>query len=284
ARARPPRDHFTARPTSWVAGVCDRGRRHSRNEDAMALAAEDEPVRRAVLVVCDGVSTAPDSDRASMAAATAARDLLDQHRPVGLGTPESRAAAMEATMVDGGQAAHQAVVDGSDPAGDNAPSCTFAAAVVEGDLCVWGLVGDSRVYWLPDGGPGEQLGVDDSVAALRIAAGVEREVAESSAGAHAITRWLGSDSPDTMALTGSLPLDRPGWVLVCSDGLWNYVSRADRVHELVGRLVAGGHRDPLELAGALVGWANEQGGQDNVTVALARVGDDVPPAAGASAY
>ena len=30
--------------------------------------------------------------------------------------------------------------------------------------------------------------------------------------------------------------------------------------------------DPLLLAGALVDWANAQGGQDNITVALARVG------------
>ena len=30
--------------------------------------------------------------------------------------------------------------------------------------------------------------------------------------------------------------------------------------------------EPLRLAGALVDWANAQGGQDNITVALARVG------------
>ena len=30
--------------------------------------------------------------------------------------------------------------------------------------------------------------------------------------------------------------------------------------------------EPLQLAGALVDWANAQGGQDNITVALARVG------------
>jgi len=29
--------------------------------------------------------------------------------------------------------------------------------------------------------------------------------------------------------------------------------------------------EPLQLAGALVDWANAQGGQDNITVALARV-------------
>src|SRR5690349_9627804 len=35
ARAPSERDHVTEEPASWVAGVCDRGLHHSRNEDAM---------------------------------------------------------------------------------------------------------------------------------------------------------------------------------------------------------------------------------------------------------
>ena len=67
------RDHFTEAPTELVAGVCDKGVGRSRNEDAMAMAVVGE---RTVLVVCDGVTSAPDSDRASLAAARAARDVL----------------------------------------------------------------------------------------------------------------------------------------------------------------------------------------------------------------
>ena len=82
----------------------------------------------------------------------------------------------------------------------------------------------------------------------------------------------------------SLDLDGPGWVLVCSDGLWNYCSEAQDLGALVRAARAGRRRaDPLPLAGALVDWANAQGGQDNITVALARVGPDpqhtaAPPA------
>ena len=57
-KAPSPRDHFEERPAPWVAGVCDRGIRHYRNEDAMAMAV-DGP--RVVLVVCDGVSNTVDS-------------------------------------------------------------------------------------------------------------------------------------------------------------------------------------------------------------------------------
>src|SRR4029079_16305857 len=58
-------------PAEWIGGVCDKGIVHARNEDAMALAATADG-RLGVLVVCDGVTTAPDSDRAALGAARAA--------------------------------------------------------------------------------------------------------------------------------------------------------------------------------------------------------------------
>src|SRR5882757_6123273 len=61
-KATKPRDHFSEQPAPWVAAVCDRGIRHSRNEDAVAIAADAEPGSRALLVVCDGVSSSLDSD------------------------------------------------------------------------------------------------------------------------------------------------------------------------------------------------------------------------------
>ena len=64
AKAPSERDHFREQPAPWVAGVCDRGIRHTRNEDAMALLASDDAgAERAVLVVLDGVSNTDDSAR-----------------------------------------------------------------------------------------------------------------------------------------------------------------------------------------------------------------------------
>jgi len=70
------RDHWEESPAAWLGGVTDRGVRHRRNEDALALAAGPEPGDLGVLVVCDGVSSSADSDVASLAAARAARDVL----------------------------------------------------------------------------------------------------------------------------------------------------------------------------------------------------------------
>src|SRR5215208_6215720 len=105
-KAPTERDHYTEHPASWVAACCDRGVRHHRNEDATAVAAEPNPRSRAVLVVCDGVSTSLDSDIASLAAADAAREVLVAQRPTGLGTPASRMAAVSGAVVKAAAAAN----------------------------------------------------------------------------------------------------------------------------------------------------------------------------------
>jgi serine/threonine protein phosphatase PrpC len=302
-----PRDHWVEQPVSWVAAVCDRGVRHYRNEDAVALAgtAGEGPGgtsgrtarsgRFAVLVVCDGVSSSADSDIASLAAAQAARDVLAGAEPAA-GQPEDGEPATQdpaapnadtrdrtragtdrvqvlARRIRRAAEAADAQVRASagSPPSPNPPACTFAAAVVEDGLLLAGWVGDSRVYWLADDGPAVQLSVDDSWATEQVALGVPREEAEQAPQAHEITRWLGLDSPDAVPRTASTALNAAGWVLVCSDGLWNYCSPAAGLRDLVREVVAAAGTDPAAAAGELVTWANRQGGRDNVTVALARI-------------
>jgi len=302
ARAPRLRDHFTEQPAAWVAAVCDRGIRHTRNEDAAALAADREPGSRAVLVVCDGVSSSLDSDLASLAAARAARDVLASSRARGMGTGTSRVAAMIARLEAAADAASEAVIEvtrkaglvapvggsaarpaagspGAVTSGSNPASCTLVAAVVEQGLLVVGSVGDSRAYWLPDAGTAIALTLDDSFAQEQIAAGVPRAQAESGPHSHAITRWLGVDAPDHRPRTATLTVAEPGWLLVCSDGLWNYCSAAGDLAALVHHTSGSSPAvaEPLALAQALVDWANAQGGQDNITVALARLHPELSP-------
>ena len=271
------RDHFQEVPAAWLAAVSDRGIRHHRNEDAMALSALAESGSRAVLVVCDGVSSSMDPDIASLAAARAARDVLTTSRP---SSPSiaGRISAWTELLAEATTAANEQVVEvyrnpthRPGERQNNAPSCTFVAAVVDGPVIVIGWVGDSRAYWLPDGGPAEMLSVDDSWASEAIAAGMPRAQAETAPQAHAITRWLGVDSPDTTPRCSSITPTGSGWLLVCSDGLWNYCSAAPEMGTLVARTASDQGGNPLRTAVALVDWANEQGGMDNITVALARL-------------
>jgi serine/threonine protein phosphatase PrpC len=269
-----PRNHYVESPTAWVGGVCDIGRRHARNEDAMALSAVEAAGSRAVLVVCDGVSMATDSHIASLAAAKAARAVLDQPFPKGVGTPEAWAAGAGRALTAAVTRANEAVADAVVDDVPNPPSCTFAAAVVEDDVIVAGTVGDSRVYWLPDAStePALQLGRDDSFAQEQITAGVPRVDAENGPHAHSITRWLGKDAPDDLTPHLTTVSATPGWLMVCSDGLWNYCSEAEELRTLLHDAAdALDDATPTTLAQALVDFANERGGRDNITVALARL-------------
>lgn len=277
-----PRDHWVEQPAAWVAGVCDRGVRHARNEDAMALAATGRGGGFAALVVCDGVSSSTGSDVASLAAARAARDMLAAVGPApvtgnlpgeeGHGWAEAVDRVLAERVTEAGLTAHaQVVAAAGDPPRLNPPSCTFVAAAVQPAALVVGWVGDSRGYWLPDGGGTVQLSVDDSWAAEQMALGATREEAESSPRAHAITRWLGVDAPQPVPRIAALTLESPGWVLLCSDGLWNYCSAPDQLGVVLDTAIAQVGDRPEAVAAALVAWATEQGGRDNITVALARV-------------
>lgn len=281
-KARSERDHWEEAPTAWVGGTCDRGIRHARNEDAMALAGEPDPGSFAALVVCDGVTTAASSDLASLAAARAARDALVAGRTAGadLGGPSARIAHWTTLLGGAVSAAQQeaaAVAARVDP-GLEPPSCTFVAAVVDGAVAVAGWVGDSRAYWLPDGAEGLQLSVDDSWATEQVAAGMTRDQAEADPRCHSITRWLGADAPDPTPRCSSVALDAAGWLLVCSDGLWNYASGPSALRVLVDEAVAR-DPDPLAVSLSLIAFANEQGGQDNITAVLARIPAPPSPAA-----
>lgn len=277
--ARRPRDHFTEHPVPWVGAVCDRGVRHARNEDAVALAARPEPASFAVLVVCDGVSSAPDSDVASLAAARAARDVL-------AAPPTSPPATAEELLVRSASAANDAAAAvAQQVAGPNPPSCTFVAAVLgsahdadgppdtPSTSAVVAWIGDSRAYWFPDAGTPLQVSTDDSWAAeaMRLH-GLSREEAERLPQAHAITRWLGADSPEGPPRTAVVDVTAPGWLMLCSDGLWNYCSAPEDLAALLAATAGRVGTEPVALCEALTAWANEQGGHDNITVALARCG------------
>jgi serine/threonine protein phosphatase PrpC len=252
-KAADPHDHEEV-DLGWVAGVCDRGRRHPCNEDAMVLAAPRDGL--AVAVVCDGVSSSSNAAAAAAAAVDAAGSVLlaaaggDAHAAL----VEAAAAAREAVV------AVPAVGDG-DP-----PSCTFvAAALRDGELTV-GWLGDSRAYWLGAGG-NVRLTTDDSWATEQVAAGLLTEAAaEDDDRAHAITRWLGADAPDTPPRTFRFPVPGRGRVVLCSDGLWNYASGADRLASVLGGVAP--DASPLDVARHLTHFACESGGHDNITVVV----------------
>jgi serine/threonine protein phosphatase PrpC len=247
-----------------LAGVTDRGRRHQRNEDAMALAVTGTPGGpAAIAVVCDGVSASDRPDQASLAGADAAARVLAAALRTG-GDP-ARASA------DAIAAASDAVTGIADPARPRgaAPAATYVSAVIVGTAVTVCWAGDSRAYWLPadTAGSARLLTKDDSWAEELIAAGVPKAEALASPQAHQITRWLGADGRIQDPAVTSFEPGCDGVVLLCSDGLWNYLPEPAGLAALA---LPAALTDPVAAAGRLVAFALEAGGEDNITAVLAR--------------
>lgn len=263
------RDHME-QDAGPVAAVSDRGLRHHRNEDAFAVGATTlTDGRPAVLaVVCDGVSSATRPDDASMAASRAASESLLAALPRGTHPQQAmHDAIIAASNAVNALAAEPATAREQGPH-QNAPACTFVGSVVTPELLIVGWVGDSRAYWVPvdRSTPPARLTEDDSWAAQMVAAGLMNEAeAYADERAHAITGWLGADAYELEPHTASFKPDRPGVVVVCTDGLWNYAEAAEDMADVVPLDAA---VRPLHSAQVLVGHALDGGGHDNVTVAV----------------
>lgn len=249
-----------------VACASHIGLRHETNQDAAALGI-DGSGHHIVLVVADGVSSTEGAEECARVASHTARDYLtatmDQGLPI---NDDDTVTLFERTF----QKAHEAVVSGSGPIG----ACTLAVAVATHDRIVVGNIGDTRTYWFPDDGDPVRLSIDDSMAQAQMDLGLSREEAERGMGAHAITKWIGASATDVAPRVMAYQPQQSGWLLVCSDGLWNHVPDAGDLARLMADLVSKAHTDdhghasPAGVANGLIAHANNCGGHDNITVAL----------------
>ncbi|MFI6514628.1 PP2C family protein-serine/threonine phosphatase [Spirillospora sp. NPDC050679] len=223
-----------------AAGVSDRGKRRDVNADAMALTTTGTWT---IGVVCDGVSMSPRADRAAQLAAETGTTTL---------TARLEAADLpETALIDAAMSAARAVTALAASV-NAAPACTYVAGIAGPDGIWTCSVGDSRAYWLPDEGPGMPLTQDD-VGHHEVLAG-----------------WLGADAGEVTPQVRSYRALDPGRLLLCTDGLWRYLPdaealKAELVLGPVGTLSGG---DLLEDARALVRYALDAGGHDNVTALL----------------
>jgi len=257
------REHLEMALTPHCGAVTDRGLSHPCNEDALALAQVND--RKAyVLVVCDGVSSSQAADLASQAAAEAACNALTEALYSHDGMTET---AMHAA-VDAALLAVRALPytnsEDRDP-----PSTTLVAAVVCEGRATIGWVGDSRAYWV-NGERVQQLTHDHSwLNEVVVAGDMSLEEARRSPQAHALTRWLGADADAHTAAAAvvQVALSGVGLLLLCTDGLWNYVPELAQLAALVQEATAQAP-DAVTVARRLVTFACARGGHDNVTAAV----------------
>jgi protein phosphatase len=132
-------------------------------------------------------------------------------------------------------------------------------------------IGDSRAYLVRSGNI-YQITKDQSLVQQLIDANqISPEEAETHALKNVILQALGAQS-EIFPVSARLSPNRDDIILLCSDGLSNKVGGVEMQRIVLENL------KHLEMACAeLVKKANENGGEDNITVILAKItGDNLP--------
>jgi serine/threonine protein phosphatase PrpC len=242
-----------------AAAVSDRGRVHRRNEDSFYLKVGQG--RGGAVVVCDGISSSSAGNVAARDAAAAAGAVLED----AVADPSRDAGEVMTRAIEAAGGAVERV-PWTTRTGRVDPSCTLVSALCRRDEIVVGWLGDSRAYWL-DGDGLRQLTVDDSLAEEGVARGMlTPDQAARSPVLHSITHWVGPDAPERPPRLVVLRPERPGRLILCTDGLWNYMPSVDELADLIAALPAGA--TPAAVARSLTDTALTRGGRDNITVAV----------------
>ena len=230
----------------------DRGLKRSMNQDS-CYAKELDPTS-VFAIVCDGMGGANAGEVASaLAVETISERVCARWRD---GISEDSIRNLLLTSIT---AANINVYDYA----QIHPECrgmgtTVVAAVLHGDCCVIAHAGDSRAYVFHDSL--RQITKDHSYVQNLVDQGIiSEEQAKTHPHRNLITRALGIDE-DIEIDFNAFYLPEKAKVLLCSDGLTNYVSE----DEIAGILQNGSD----SAAKQLVSLANEHGGGDNVTVVI----------------
>ncbi len=142
---------------------------------------------------------------------------------------------------------------------------TLAAAVIHEGLLYLANVGDSRVYLMRNGALYQQTR-DHTLAQQKVERGeLAQSAAASDPDSSVLTRALGATASVVVDVFRPLPLASGDMVILCSDGLYETVPDAEMARVALSSA-------PRRFVERMIEAANAQGGYDNISVIIARVG------------
>jgi PPM family protein phosphatase len=262
-------------------GMSDVGLVRTNNEDSFLIADHNEIISPEdpfscveveegnIFLVADGMGGANAGEVASrMAVDLVARSIIDQ-------TKNKRAVGRGRFIKILRQAVQQANRIIFEEARTNNESrgmgTTLTGAAVCGTAVYFAQLGDSRAYLLRNGTI-TQMTKDQSLVAQLVASGsLSPEEAKVHPRRNVILQALGVQRYVDVVISFA-ELRQGDEIVLCSDGLWGKVE-PEEIAEIVGKYDGpGACRNFIELA-------RERGGDDNITVIVARFdGDGLPPA------
>lgn len=251
-----------------VFGCTDVGRQRPGNEDAFLVAdlteeggftvnasghCSDEGA--SLLVVADGMGGAAAGEIASSMAVATLREVLT-------GTPVEQNIGEQ--LKRAAETANESIWTRAQQDGSlRGMGSTLTVALVRDGIAYIAQVGDSRAY-LIRGERIRQLTKDQSLVQLLIDMGdITPEQAAHHPRKNVILQALGA-SPTVKAELTTVELCRDDRLILCSDGLSNMVEPT----EMQGAVAQA--PDPETACRQLVELANGRGGEDNITVIVAR--------------
>jgi PPM family protein phosphatase len=139
---------------------------------------------------------------------------------------------------------------------------TLTAAFILGEQVTIAHVGDSRAYFIYPDGRMQLITRDHSIVKRLIELG---QITEKEALTHpqrnVLYRALGQGEPFEPDI-GTYPLPHPGYVMLCSDGLWSVVEETEIYRIIISA------PNPSIACHNLIEAANAAGGPDNISVVL----------------
>lgn len=227
-----------------------------------------------VLAVSDGMGGALAGEVASkMAVEGVSQRLLDgdPDRTLGDEHPETLIEKLYEATVYANNAIHRQ--GRSDPQKFNGMGATFTGAAITSEMVDVIQVGDSRAYILRNGGITQVTKDQSLVQQLVDANQIQPEEAETHQLKNVILQALGAQSEVLPVPTRVTPC-RGDILLLCSDGLSNKINGEDML-----QIVTRNAGDLSTACVEMVKLANDRGGEDNITIVLAKLdGEDLQEA------
>lgn len=233
--------------------LSDRGKVRQHNEDCVGVFENKAGV---LAVVADGMGGHLAGDVASQMTINTFKSLWEQVKSVD--SPRDA----EAWFIEKVAEVNKAVYEHS----LSNPECqgmgtTIVAAIVTSSFATIGHIGDSRCYLLNNSGY-KQVTQDHSLVNELVRSGqITKEDAEHHPRKNVLLRALGTE-PSVELDVSTIEFESDDILLLCSDGLSNKISDEEMQEQLL-------KSEPLsEKAKTLVQLANNNGGEDNITLII----------------
>ena len=241
------------------AGLTSAGPVRANNEDCLEFwqptSPEEWRTRGAVAILADGVGGHGHGEVASQLACQHCRESFINGKA---------GATANAFLWQMFNAANLAVYDaGMQNRVEGRMLTTLTVSVFRNNEVTIGHVGDTRAYAIQSGRI-RRITSDHSYAGVQLKLGlVTVQEAASSQLRSVLTRAVGQD-PMIRLDTQTVIVNRGDYIIQCTDGLWSFVTEGE-IFDTVTK------KPPEEACQALIDLACRRGGDDNLTVQIARI-------------